>query len=435
MCGLVGHDMLNPPAELPLLRLRVRMELHDKGSVGWAGPAHEGLWKYRELRQTAGMSSLNGAPQALLFAQHFAMLPDPRQRLPQHPLLSILFIVLAAQLCGAEGWDAMVGFARAKQAWLASFLELLKGIPSADTLRRVMGALAPQVFVACFRAWVGALAGALKGEVGAVEGKAIKGASEATSRTPPLYLVHVWATEQRLLVGQQAVAGAPGESPGAEAVLKLLALTGAVVTGDANLGTKRVAQTVMEQGADYVLALKGNRGPVHTQVRQFWQGVAAQDFTGVAVRRVRRLNTGHGRTEERRSFAVAARQLPPLVQRWPGVAAVLRVERIRSTVERTQHERHYYLSSLPPKVQTLHYAIRQHWRVENDLHWCLDVSVREDHCRIRDLRAAENVAMVRRMALPLLKRQPGETVGVPLRRLRAGWDNAYLVQVLSTGLT
>ena len=218
-------------------------------------------------------------------------------------------------------------------------------------------------------------------------------------------------------------------------MLKLLALDGAVVTGDANLCTKRVAQTVLAQGADYVLALKGNRGPVYRQVSQFWQAAAAQDFAGVTVRRVRRCNTGHGRTEERRSFAVAAPTLPPLVQRWPGVASVIMVERRRRTAERTQQDCHYYLSSLPPKVQTLHYVIRQHWRVENDLHWCLDVSLREDQCRIRDLRAAENVAMVRRMALQLLKRQPGEPVGVPIRRLRAGWDNAYLVQVLSTGLT
>jgi predicted transposase YbfD/YdcC len=381
------------------------------------------------------METTNGEPHALLFAQHFATLPDPRQRLPQHPLLSILFIVLAAQLCGAEGWDAMAAFARAKHEWLTRFLELPKGVPSADTVRRVMSALCPRAFEACFRSWVGALASALKGEVIAVDGKAIKGAYEAASRTTPLYCLHVWATEQRLLLGQRAVGGAPGESPGAEAVLKLLTLTGAVVTGDANLCTKRVAQTVVKQGADYVLALKGNRGPVHTQVHQFWQTAAAQDFADVAVRRVRRRNAGHGRTEERRSFAVAATKLPPLVQRWPGVASVIMVERMRCTAERIQQDRHYYLSSLPPKVQTLHYAIRQHWRVENDLHWSLDVSFREDQCRIRDLRAAENVAMARRMALQLLKRQPGETVGVPIRRLRAGWDNAYLVQVLSTGLT
>ena len=329
----------------------------------------------------------------------------------------------------------MVAFARAKQAWLASFLELPKGVPSADTLRRVMVALEPQAFAACFQSWVGARASALKGEIIAVDGKAIKGAYDAASRTTPLYLLHVWATEQRLLLGQRAVGGAPGESPGAEAVLKLLTLTGAVVTGDANLCTKRVAQTVVAQGADYVVALKGNRGAVHTQGQQFWQTAAAQDFAAVAVRRMRRTATGHGRTEERRSFAVAASRLAPLVQRWPGVASGIRVERTRSTAQRTQQERQYYLSSLPPKVQTLHYAIRQHWRVENDLHWSLDVSFREDHCRIRDLRAAENVAMVRRMALQLLKRQPGETVGVPIRRLRAGWDNAYLSQVLSTGLT
>jgi predicted transposase YbfD/YdcC len=298
-----------------------------------------------------------------------------------------------------------------------------------------MGTLEPQAVAACFQAWVGALAKALRGAVIAGDGKASKGAYEAASRTTPLYLLHVWAPEQRLLLGQRAVGGAPGESPGAEAILKLLTLTGAVVTGDANLCTKRVAQTVVAKGADYVLALKGNRGAVHTQVRQFWRTAAAQDFAGVAVRRVRRVNTGHGRREERRSFAVAATRLPSLVQGWPGVTSVIMVDRVRHTAHRTQQERHYSLSSLPPKVQTLHYAICQHWRVENDFHWALDVSFREDQCRIRDLQAAENVARVRRMALPLLKRQPRETVGLPIRRLRAGWDNAYLVQVLSTGLT
>jgi hypothetical protein len=138
------------------------------------------VWKDRELGQTAGRETTNREPPALLFAEHFATLPDPRRRLPQPPLLSILFIVLAAQLCGVEGWDAMAAFARAKQAWLASFRELPKGSPSADPLRRVMGALEPRAFAACFRAWVGALAGARKGEVVAVDGKASKGAYEGT---------------------------------------------------------------------------------------------------------------------------------------------------------------------------------------------------------------------------------------------------------------
>jgi len=155
-------------------------------------------------------------------------------------------------------------------------------------------------------------------------------------------------------------------------------------------------------GAEYLLALKGNRGAVHAQVQQFWTAAAAAGFADVRVRQVRRVNTGHGRTEERCSYAVAAAALPPLVQRWPDVASVVMVERVRRTATRTQSERHYYLSSLPPTVQVLHYAVRQHWRVENDLHWCLDVSFGEDRCRIRHHRAAENLALVRRMALQLL---------------------------------
>jgi hypothetical protein len=156
------------------------------------------------------------------------------------------------------------------------------------------------------------------GEVIAVGGKARQGAYEAASRTAPLYLVHVWAPGQRWLLGPRVITGAPGESPGAEAVRKLLALTGAVVAGDAPLRTERVAQAALAPGADYGLALKGNRGAAHTQVRQFRQAVAAQDFAGVAARRVRRCNTGHGRSEERRGFAAAPALLPPRVRPWPG---------------------------------------------------------------------------------------------------------------------
>jgi predicted transposase YbfD/YdcC len=169
-------------------------------------------------------------------------------------------------------------------------------------------------------------------------------------------------------------------------------------------------------------------------VRHFWTTAAATDFADVRVRQVRRVNTGHGRVEERRSAVVAVTALPPLVHRWPDVASVVMVERVRRTATRTQRERHYYLSSLPPKVQVLHQAVRQHWRVENDLHWCLDVSFGEDRCRIRHHRAAENLAMVRRMALQLLKRTPLGSGGLPIRRLRAGWDTDYLVRVLATGL-
>lgn len=373
--------------------------------------------------------------KALLFVQHFATLPDPRKRLPQHPLLNLLFIALAAQICGAEGWDAMVSFAHAKRSWLESVLDLSAGVPSADTLRRVFAALEPQAFAACFRSWVGALAGALKGQVVALDGKAIKGAVGTASRATPLYLLHVWATEQRLLLGQRAIKGAPGESPGAAVLLKLLALEGAIVTGDANFCTQRVARAVRAQDAQYLLALKGNRGASYAQVQQFWTAAAAADFADVRVRQVRRVNTGHGRVEERRSFAVAAAALPSLVHRWPDVASVVMVERVRRTATRTQRERHYYLSSLPPKVQVLHHAVRQHWRVENDLHWCLDVSFGEDRCRVRHHRAAENLTMIRRMALQLLKRETAGPGGLPIRRLRAGWDTAYLVQVLATGLS
>jgi predicted transposase YbfD/YdcC len=248
-------------------------------------------------------------------------------------------------------------------------------------------------------------------------------------------LLQVWATAPRLLLGQRAIKGAPGEAPGAAVLLKLLALEGAIVTGDANFCTQRVARAVRAQGADYLFALKGNRGPVQTQVRQFWTQGTAAGFADGRVRQVRRVNTGHGRGEERRSFAGAASALPPLVQRWPDVAFGVRGERVRRTATRTQRQCPSYLSSLPPKVQGLPRAVRQQWRIEKDFHWSRDVSFGDDRCRVRHHRAAENLARVRRMALQLLKRESPGPGGLPIRRLRAGWDTAYLVQVLATGLS
>jgi predicted transposase YbfD/YdcC len=362
-------------------------------------------------------------------------LPDPRQRQPQHPLLNLLFIASAAQLCGAEGWEARVSFARAKRPWLESVLDLSAGVPSADTLRRVVAALEPQAFAACCRSWGGALAGALTGQVGALEGKALKGALGTASRATPRSLLHGWATEQRLRLGPRAPKGAPGESPGAATLLKLVALEGAIVTGDANFCTQRAARAVRARGAESLLALKGNRGAVHTHVRPFWQAAAATDFAHVRGRQVRRVNPGQGRGEERRSSGVAASARPPLVQRWPDVASVVMVERVRHTATRTPRKCHSYLSSLPPKAQVLHRAARQHGRIESDFQWSLAVSFGDARCRLRDPRAAENLGLVRRMALQLLKRASTGSGGLPIRRLRAGWDTAYLVQVLATGLS
>jgi predicted transposase YbfD/YdcC len=163
--------------------------------------------------------------------------------------------------------------------------------------------------------------------------------------------------------------------------------------------------------------------------------VAAADFAEVRVRQGRRVNTGQGRVEERRSSVGAASALASLGQRWPDVASGVMVERVRRTATRTQRERPYYLSRLPPKVQGLHQAVRQQWRVENDRQWCHEVSFGEDRCRVRHHRAAENLGLVRRMALQLLKRESAGSGGLPIRRLRAGWDTSYLVQVLAIGLT
>lgn len=175
-------------------------------------------------------------------------------------------------------------------------------------------------------------------------------------------------------------------------------------------------------------------GPIFKPVKPFWQQAEAEGMSHAQIRRVRRVNKGHGRHEERTSFVAPAHLLPKENTHWPGLRSIVRVQRTRRIEQETTTHRHYFLSSLLPKVKALHSHVREHWRVENDLHWSLDVTFSEDKSRIRDRRAAENLGMVRRMALQLLKRESTAKVGVPIRRLRAGWDTDSLVQVLSAGL-
>jgi len=372
----------------------------------------------------------------ILIVHHFEGLCDPRRRpgKQSHPFISILFIALAAVLSGAETWEELEEFGKARVDWLARFVSLPNGVPCADTFRRVFSALDPKRFETCFRRWISALHEPLRDQVVAFDGKTVRGTVNPAKSWSGLHLLHVWAAEQKLLLGQCAVAGAPGEPGAVPSLLEDMALEGAVITADANGCTQPIAKAILEKRADYVLQVKGNRRHLHRHiVAQFETDLDAAIEAG-QMRVAHQHDRGHGRIEQRTVWVAESKLPETITANWPGIATIAMVERHRTVKDKTVVSRHYFISSLVPDPGRIGHAIRAHWSVENDLHWSLDVLMKEDDCQIRDARAAQNFALLRRIALTILKRPEAGKRSLPLKRKRAGWDDAYLLKLLSLGV-
>jgi predicted transposase YbfD/YdcC len=370
------------------------------------------------------------ALDALLDA--FREVPDPRiDRRKFHPLVNVLTMALFGAICGADGWNALALFAAERAEFFATFLEMPRGTPSADTFRRVFEALDPRAFQDAFRRWLKPFLENLEGQTVALDGKTLRGAlAHAAGQSGAFHLLHVWATEQRLLLAQKAVDGAPGEIQAAVELLKLLDLKGATVTADANSCTAGISAAVREAGADYVLALKGNRGTLHKHVEALFVEAAQNGYRG--VKRFQSKDKAHGRIEHRIVRALPVGELPPRIEAtWTDLKTAVLVERVRAADDVTV-DRAYYVTSHTADPKVLAAKIRGHWSIENQLHHCLDVSFAEDRRRIHDENGAQNFALVTRFALSLLKREPTE-MSVAMKRRKAAWSATYLLNVLSSG--
>jgi predicted transposase YbfD/YdcC len=361
------------------------------------------------------------------FKKIFRRLADPRADNARHELLEVLFIALAAVLCGAESCSDMAEFGRSKEGLLRLFLRLEHGIPSHDTFSRVFRLLKPQAFELAFRRFMAAFAKAngfnLTGVV-AIDGKALRGAYERGGRATPLQLVNVFAVDARMALAQQKAPGR-NETAGALEVLDLLCLEGCIVTADALHCHRAFAAAVRERGGDYVLAIKANRGPLFTAVtRQF----ARSGKRSIAEQIDR---STHDRRETRRATIMHNTSLAA-VHGFPGVAAVGRItsrRRLRGQRADPPVVRYYLLSKYLSPKRLLHIA-RSHWAIENQLHWVLDVHFAEDGNRARKDNAPENLAILRRLALNILRAHP-DRASIRRKIKRAGWDDAFLMATLS----
>ena len=359
------------------------------------------------------------------FARYFADLTDPRaDRTKWHRLDDILVIALCAVICGADNFEEIEAFGKAKHDWLRRFLALPHGIPSHDTFNRVFAALDRKAFAERFAGWMAALCEGVGLRPVAIDGKACR-AAPADTFSGCLHLVNAWAVENHLFLGQVAVADGSHEIAAIPALLKVLDLTGALVTMDAAGCQKEIVRQIREQGGDYLVAVKGNQPALQRAVHAAFDRAGEAEFAGCPMTAT--VEDGHGRHEER--YVTVVRDPEGLPSAWADARAVVMVGRERAVAGKNASTAHYYITSLRCSAKGLAGYIRGHWGVENGLHWCLDVSFREDANRTRDTNAGANLGAIRRVAASLLKQDPGQG-SIRAKRLNAALDHNYLLRVL-----
>ena len=366
---------------------------------------------------------------------HFTALDDPRvSPATRHHLLDIVAIAVCAVICGADTWVEVEAFGQAKRAWLETFLALPHGIPSHDTFGRVFAALDPDQFAAGFRSWVGAVAAVSAGTVVAIDGKTLRRSHDRAQGKDALVLVSAWAEANRLLLGQVAVDPGANEIPAIPTLLQQVALAGSIVTVDAIGCQTAIAAQIVAQEADYVLALKANQGTLHEAVRVLFAAGQADGLVSIRHDIQRSIEKNHGRLEVRQVWAVDDPAVMAYLDphgAWPNLRSVAMVVTERRVDADISREVRYYLSSLPGKAATIGAAVRGHWGIENRLHWVLDIAFREDESRVRHGHASQNLAVLRRLALNLLRQESTAKMGTKAKRLKAGWDHAYLLKLLA----
>lgn len=379
----------------------------------------------------------------MTFIEKISVIPDPRvERTRKHPLVSLLTIACLAVICGAEGWSDIAEYGRRKRSWLNEFLDLPHGIPSEDTFARVLSILQPGALQTLLSSLIRELAEQMNGQVIAIDGKTVRRSHNRSRNKKALHLVSAWASEYGVVLGQVATDEKSNEITAIPKLLELLELKGAIVTIDA-MGTQtEIAADIVKGGADYVLQLKANQSTFHREVVQYFEGVISESFEPMNIQEYKTIDGEHGRIETRKTWATSDISWFEGRNDWKNLESLIRVERTREirkvnegNVEyTTEHEVSYYISSLPPSAALLSSVIRQHWGIENGLHWTLDMAFKEDLSRIRVGEGAENIATLRKIAINLLKQEKSLKRGVAAKRMAAGWDDDYLFKVLNAQL-
>lgn len=371
----------------------------------------------------------------MIMDEFLAFVEDPRvERTRKHSLETILVITLMAVICGADGFVGIERFAIAKEDWLAEFLDMSGGVPSHDTIGRVFAALNPKSLGEAFRRWTLSLATASKEKVVAIDGKTLRRSFRQAGDNAFVHMVSAWSQANRVVLGQVKTDDKSNEITAIPALLDLLEIKGALVTIDAAGTQTSIAAKIVDKGGDYFLALKGNQGKLHDAVVEHFLGTE-RDEARVGYFESTNDKPAHGRLEHRRAWVSCDVDEIETAERWKGLKTVVRVESTREVKGQQTVENRFYISSRVLSASEALEASRSHWSIENELHWVLDVAFREDDCRVRAGHAAENLSMVRQLALSLLKQRTEAKCGVHGRRLMAGWNAQFLLKTLGLSAT
>ncbi len=367
------------------------------------------------------MTALHNTP----FDKHLDCFNDPRQHNIRHKLFDILMIALCATICGADSWVQIAEYGRSKFDWFEQFLELPNGIPSHDTFGRLFAMLNPKEFQNFFTLWVQDLTESLNYKMVAIDGKTHRGSHDRGIGKAAIHMISAWATEIGIVLGQLKTHDKSNEITAIPELIKTLSLEGTIVTTDAMGCQKKITHTIVEEKADYVIQVKDNQPSLHENIALFFQ-----DSENTNTASFETIDSEHGRIETRQYFISDDINWLQGKHLWTGIKTIVMAIRYRDIDGETSEEKSYYISSLESHAPTISNAIRNHWGIENGLHWCLDISFREDHCRVRKDHAPENLGILRHMAINLLKQEKSLKGGIQTKRLKAAWDHNYLLKIL-----
>lgn len=366
--------------------------------------------------------------------KHFGELEDPRiERTKLHKLLDILVIAICAVIAGADNWEDVEEFGKARAEWLKTFLELSNGIPSHDTFNRVFARLKADQFRTCFIEWVKAVGEIIDTQVVAIDGKILRGSDDKGIGKAAIDMVSAWATANHLVLGQFKVDEKSNEITAIPQLLDVLEIAGCIVTIDAIGCQTNIAEKIIDREAEYVLALKDNQGRLYEDVIRLFDDLEASQYKAYSFDYHQTINKGHGRIETRQCWTISdpiVLQHLRGVENWKKLATVSRIRSQRKIgEEESSSEDRYHIASCSGAAQVLT-AVRSHWGIENQLHWVLDIAFDEDRCRVRKDHGAENFALLRHIALNLLKHEKTCKRGIQGKRLLAAWNQDYLTKVL-----